>query len=99
MWLGIVCTCLPILYTFYRTFIARKKAKQQGAFVAVHDPNSGRAVPHDLEDSGYYTGNSTVVSSGAIDLGRLSSRSSDNHELRAAASNKNLLVSAERCED
>jgi hypothetical protein len=72
---------------------------QQGALVAVQDPNSGRAVAYDPEDSGYYTGNSMFISTGPIDLGRLSSRSSNNHELQAAASNKSLLVSVERCED
>lgn len=99
MWLGIICTCVPILYTFYRTqIIARRNPAQQGAFVAVQDPNSGQAVPRATDDSGYYTGNSTVITMDRIDPERLSSSASHDLGLRAA-SNKSLLVSVERCDD
>lgn len=111
MWLGTVCTCLPILYPFYRIVIQGRKLTQQGAYpaqqgasITVQDPNSGYAGTHDIEDSAYHTGNATVITSGPIDLVSLSSRSSNNHEVQAPASTKpastkSLLVSAERCED
>lgn len=100
MWLGIICTCLPILYTFFRTQVKSKHTSdRQGAFVAVRDPNSGQIIGNAPDDSGYYTGNSTAVVLEQLDLERSDQRASHERSVRPAASNKSLLVTTERCDD
>lgn len=100
MWLGIICTCLPILYTFFRTqVLAKTRPRRQGTLVAVRDPNSDQGLDHTPEDSGYYTGNSTAVGLEYIDVEGSHRRSSMEHSVRPAASDKNLLLTAERCDE
>ncbi|XPS91107.1 hypothetical protein M3J09_000530 [Ascochyta lentis] len=100
MWLGIVCACLPVTYTFVRTqMMSRRERSQQGAFVAVRDPNSGQILGNPPEDSGYYTGNTTVVSLEHLDVERPVQMANSEHSIREAASNKSLLETTVRCDD
>jgi hypothetical protein len=100
MWLGIICTCLPILYTFFRTHVTAKRTSvRQGALVVVRDPNSGQVIAQAQDDSGYCTGNSTVIGMDQLDVERSGQRPSHEHSIRPAASNKSLLVTTERCND
>lgn len=100
MWLGIICTCLPMLYTFFRTQLtAGRKTGQQGALVIVRDPNSGQVIAQAQDDSGYYTGNSKAIGMDQLDVESSGQRPSHEHSIRPAASNKSLLVTAERCDD
>lgn len=96
MWLGIICTCLPILYTFYRTQFARKRLpNQQSALAGVRDPNSGPIAAHIAEDSGYHTGNITIITMDRMDVERLDGRAGDEHSVGPATSTKSLLVTTE----
>jgi hypothetical protein len=100
MWLGIICTCLPILYPFFRTHVvAKRHADRQGALVVVRDPNSGQVIAQAPDDSGYYTGNATVLGMDQLDVERSGQRPSHEHSIYPAASNKSLLVITERCDD
>ncbi|UPX19597.1 uncharacterized protein EKO05_0009855 [Ascochyta rabiei] len=100
MWLGIVCTCLPIIYTFVRTQILSKRERgPSGAFIAVRDPNSGQILGLPTVDSGYYTGNATVVSLEQLDVERPIQIANPEHSIRAATSNKSLLQATVRCDD
>lgn len=100
MWLGIICTCLPILYTFFRTHVTVKRtADRQVALVLARDPNSGQVIAQAHDDSGYYTCNSAVIGMDHLNVERLGTRPSHEHNIRPAASNKSLLITAERCDD
>lgn len=100
MWLGIICTCLPILYTFFRKHVKVKRTVgRQVALVVARDPNSGQVIEQAHDDSGYHTGNSVLIGMDQLDVERLGTRPSHGHSIRLTASNKSLLVTAERCND
>ncbi|KAF2853633.1 hypothetical protein T440DRAFT_312956 [Plenodomus tracheiphilus IPT5] len=103
MWLGIICTCLPILYTFFRTqFLTKRKSGNNVAFPAIRDPNSGQ-VNHNAHgqppDSGYYSGQLSNFSLEELNAERDAQKASVGHSVRPVASDKSLLISASRCSD
>lgn len=103
MWLGIICTCLPILYTFFRTrLLAKRGSGSNVAFPAIRDPNSGR-VHHNAneqpEDSGYHSGQRSNFSFEQFDTNGDAQKADVGHSVRRAASDKSLLVSSSRCSD
>lgn len=103
MWLGIVCTCLPLLYTFFRTqFVGKRNRVAKVAFPAIRDPNSdliGHVQPLHEPDSGYYSGRVSNMSLETIDTPGDAHTHHSVHSVRLKASDKNLLVSASRCSD
>lgn len=99
-WLGIICTCLPILYTFLRTqLLARRTAGRQGTGVVIQDPNNTQVIAQAQDDSGYYTGHATEVRMDQLDVEGSEQRPSYEYSVRPAASDKSLLIAAERCDD
>ncbi|KAH9863557.1 hypothetical protein J1614_009489 [Plenodomus biglobosus] len=103
MWLGIICTCLPILYTFVRTqILAKRRSGNDVAFPALRDPNSDQ-VNHNAHgqaaDSGYHSGQLSNFSLDQLNSGRDVYKHDGRHSVRPAASDKSLLITASRCND
>ncbi|KAH7335631.1 hypothetical protein BKA66DRAFT_479958 [Pyrenochaeta sp. MPI-SDFR-AT-0127] len=70
IWLGIICACLPSLYTFIRTnFLGKPVSSGAVAFPAVRDLNSdrvGQNISENVPDSVYYSGQLLIISLGTI---------------------------------
>ncbi|KAH7067116.1 hypothetical protein FB567DRAFT_259816 [Paraphoma chrysanthemicola] len=96
MWLGIVCTCLPALHTFFRRRFGKNESGHVVPLPAVRDPNSDRVDPNVVSDSGYESGELTGLSLGTIDVESQSNRRSG---VRPVASDKSLLATVSRCDD
>ncbi|KAI8933925.1 hypothetical protein NX059_009618 [Plenodomus lindquistii] len=101
MWLGIICACLPIIYTFVRTqiFAKPRPGNNYVPFPAIRDPNSGQ-VNHNArplaDDSGYHSGQLSNFSLEQLDADGHELKDGVQHRVRAAASDKSLLISASR---
>lgn len=96
MWLGIICTCLPALHTFFRRRFGKHKSGHDIHLPAVRDPNSDRVDPNVVSDSGYESGELTGLSLGTLDIERQSNR---RFGVRPMASDKSLLTTVTRSED
>ncbi|KAF2131230.1 hypothetical protein P153DRAFT_287580 [Dothidotthia symphoricarpi CBS 119687] len=103
MWLGIICACLPILYTFVRTHVRAKRGSgDKVAYPAVRDPNSGQIgykAPAQAPDSGYHSGHMSNFSLDQLDAERRGHYADHEHGVRPATSDKSLLITTSRCSD
>lgn len=108
MWLGIVCACLPPVYSFFRHHFPaiHGRGAKPPAFPAVQDPNSDRAgqnIPDSFPDSGYHSGLVSDFSLGTIDNPQTGNHvtvtAHDTQSIRPAASDKSLVTSVTRCSD
>lgn len=104
MWLGIICTCLPLLYTFTRTqFVGKHVFSAKVAFPAARDPNSDQAghnapvqVPDSGIDSGYYSGQLSNISLEQVRAESTGQKADHKRSVRPVASDQSLLATASR---
>lgn len=103
MWLGIICTCLPIIYTLVRTqFLAKRAPDNSVAFPAFRDPNSNQVNPSahgPVSDSGYHSGHQSNFSLEQLNGEEETQKCGVRHGVRPKASDKSLLITASRCND
>lgn len=87
MWLGIICTCLPILYTFVRTQILQRQGSRSVASSVVQNTNGSkhnRSVAARASGAGYYPGEHHFESDVY--------KANDQYSVRAVDSDRNLLM-------